>query len=111
MNAFANLYIFKIIINGVEVNYTITNDSNTKFVQDVIPFTMKIGTAIRDIFTIMNAVGCSYFLISVIGFCNLTLLYYFMHVKSVPSFARMFIFSLLYIFVNRGSMIDSLNKI
>lgn len=111
MSAFADLYTFKIIINGMEINYTKSNDSNNKFVQDVIPFTMKMGTAIRDTFTIMNAIGCSYFLISIIGFCNLTLLYYFMHVRFVPSFARMFIFSLLYIFVNRGSMIDSLNKI
>ena len=76
-----------------------------------MPFTTQIALKIRDTFIFMNTFGCSYFIISVIGFYNITLLYYFLHVPSLPSFARMFIYSVAYIFFQRGSIIDTLNKI
>lgn len=111
LSALASLYTFKIIVDGRQINYQSSNDGNTEAVKKFVPLTTKIATKIRQIFIMMNAIGCSYFLISLIGFCNLTLLYYFLHINTLPNFARMFIFSLLYIFVSRGSIQDSLNKI
>lgn len=48
---------------------------------------------------------------SMISFYNITILYYFLFIRTLPSFARMFIFSMAYIFFNRGSVTDILYKI
>jgi hypothetical protein len=52
----------------------------------------------------MNASACSYFIISIIGFYNLTLMYVFLNIILLPSFARIFLINLIYIFFSRGSI-------
>jgi hypothetical protein len=58
----------------------------------------------------MNAISCSYFFINLLGFYNLTLLYYFLFLKSMPNFSRVFLYNLAFIFARGGSIQDSLSN-
>lgn len=100
-----------LLVDGVQIDYSRATDNNTNLVRKFLPVTIAIALKIKQGFLLINSVGCSYFVISLIGFCNITLLYYFLHLRMLPSFVRMFIFSLAYIFYQRGSIVDTLNKI
>jgi hypothetical protein len=55
-------------------------------------------------FLIMNGMACSYFIINIIGYYNLSLMYLFLNVLLLPSFARVFLINLAYVFFSRGSI-------
>ena len=58
---------------------------------------------IKSAFFYINALSCSYFVINLIGFYNLSLMYLYLNVSTLPTFARIFLFNLAYIFFRRGS--------
>lgn len=111
LNALASLYTFVLLVDGLQINYSKATDNNTNIVKKFLPVTTAIALKIKQGFLLINSVGCSYFVINLIGFCNITLLYYFLHLRMLPNFVRMFVFSLAYIFYQRGSILDTLNKI
>jgi hypothetical protein len=59
----------------------------------------------------MNASSCSYFIINIIGFYNLTLMYIFLNIKLLPRFARLFLVNLAYVFFARGSISEFISQI
>ncbi len=58
-----------------------------------------------------NTFAFSYFIVNLISFYNITLLYYFLHLKTLPGFVRSFFLSLAYIFFKRGSVLDQAQRL
>ena len=59
---------------------------------------------IQKSFLVINSVSCSYFLISLLGFYNLSLMYIFLKLKTLPNFTRIFLNTLAYVFFSKGSV-------
>ena len=62
-------------------------------------------------YLILNSSGCSYFVLSLIGFWNLSLMYSFLLLKSLPVFALSFITQLLTILYSRVSIKSTIYSI
>lgn len=68
----------------------------------------KILSAIKSGFFFINAISCSYFVLNLIGFYNLSLMYLYLNISTLPTFARIFLFNLAYIFFKRGSFTSTI---
>jgi hypothetical protein len=94
-----------LIIDGQLINYLgKLSAKEMEFVGKIYPVLFKITAALKNFFIIMNISICNYFIIGILKFYNLTLLYIFLKVKLLPSFVRMFLINLAYIFFTRGSI-------
>ncbi len=78
--------------------------------KNIIPVANFVSSAIRDAFYLLNSFAFSYFVVSLISFYNVTLLYYFLNISTLPGFVRMFVLSLAYIFYSRGSVLDMVQR-
>lgn len=62
-------------------------------------------------YVILNSSGCSYFVLSLISFWNLSLMYSFLMVSSLPGFTLSFITQLLTILYSRVSIKSTIYRI
>ena len=104
------LYKFHVTVDGKEINFSLEPSTELQAVRKIIPFTCAIAKVIKQVYLVMNTFSCSYFVMSMIGFYNLTMFYYFLFLNTLPDFARIFIFNLAYVFIKGGSIQDTLNN-
>lgn len=101
---------FVVLFNGRPINTNKQLNSEIALMKNIIPVTSFISSLIRDAYYLLNTFAFSYFVVSLISFYNITLLYYFLHISTLPGFVRMFVLSLAYIFYSRGSVLDMIQR-
>jgi hypothetical protein len=57
-------------------------------IKNLAPTLIKILGGLQKAFLVTNAFACSYLLINIIRFYNITLLYYFLFIGTLPPFLR-----------------------
>lgn len=77
----------------------------------VEPYIEKIAFLTKQIFVYMDLCYCSFFILGIVEFWNLTLLYNFLSIKSVPQFATAFFSKMMNFFFTFNSLTITINKL
>ena len=88
------------------MNFLEIKKSEKKIIGSVTPLAEKITQLIKNINTILRSIFCSYFLISLISFWNISLLFNFINVPAVPVFAGNFLEMLCLIMYKQNTLLD-----
>lgn len=70
-----------------------------------------MASKIYTTYIILNSLSCSYLIISLIGFWNVSLMYTFLMIENLPMFTRSFMTKIRDIFFLRGTVKLFINKI
>ena len=79
--------------------------------ETVNPLSKTMVKIVYQAYVILNSSGCSYFVLSLISFWNLSLMYSFLMVSSLPGFTLSFITQLLTILYSRVSIKSTIYRI
>ena len=93
-----------ILVDGEQIGFGGLSESEQEFMEDLMPVVNQISETVVDAFLFMNLSSISYFVLGVIGFFNLSLLYLFLFIRTLPSFAQIFLMNITVIFFQRGSL-------
>lgn len=71
----------------------------------------KIADGIKTVFTYMRLFNISYFVMNIIEFWNLTLMYNFLLIYSVPNFVEILCSRMMNFFFSYNSLTTEINKL
>ena len=101
---------FRVTVDGKQIYFNLLSEEEREIIEAVSPIAETMPSVVFKIYEIISSSLSSFFILSLFNFWNLSLMYNFLLLKTVPNFSRNIYEVMLNLLYQRGSLSEWIIK-